>query len=921
VSNRSGAKWTAVAVVGVLIAVAAILAFVRERSVARPGSSTAAGSSTRNGSALSGASELPLEKTAVETSRAAEPSGTTDASLEKGCLRLAFVGDPEGAPVADLPFVVRQERGESKDLARGSSDAQGRAEVRDLDENVILVETPRHPPYAKKIEACWLEKGRMKNLVVHLDGGARVSGRVIDDLGKPVEGADLLLDSDLGFGKARKSAIEAESVTAHTGADGRFTLDHVADTPNGIWVIDGEERPERWIPAAIFVRKGPYAVNAQADVKPGDIVDIGDVIFARLAKAAGVVLDGEGRPVKGALVSARGDRFTAHEHDFHPSSMDAQLRPRIGESSTGDDGKFELDLGEPRTFLAVWTPYGQRQVFELPKLEPGERKDDLELRLEAITMLKVELVDEHGQRIKGAGPAARDRNLLVFGDRNFLGVPDRASIGLDLDDGSRETSGAVADADGLFRFDWKFPVSRARGVQLWMAGYEPFRARYESGVPSGSRLTCTLKETLPLRIRLRRSSPPPDGDAASLQPVQLWAQICLAAPEQRKRLREGGNELRCCGLGAGIHFEWRGEEHAFTFPASGGRPFWFYLVGFDRGLVDLASFGPFEPGEQVHDVEADPEKLRAGTDAIATRKAPTDVKGPGDGTKYGTISFRIVDGKSGEPVPRGSANGEATDDEAKKAPFGWAEADDSGRAMKRSFPAGSWTITFRGRGYRAMARTGVLVRAYEETDLGTVALDPTPGLRGRLLDADGEPVPAETWVQLRSRSATDPEELPEAATDEEGRFIVRGELPESPMLEVNENSQEHGFGHLAQRLPASGWGTDDEKVFRLGRWERVEVRLGGAAIDPPGSSLHISACPAVGGPTATCDHRGTIAPGHVPMLEGVEVVGDPAHRVYRFRMTPGRYQIFGTGLLHEVPVQNIEVKDSSDVQGFDLDSK
>jgi len=57
------------------------------------------------------------------------------------------------------------------------------------------------------------------------------------------------------------------------------------------------------------------------------------------------------------------------------------------------------------------------------------------------------------------------------------------------------------------------------------------------------------------------------------------------------------------------------------------------------------------------------------------------------------------------------------------------------------------------------------------------------------------------------------------------------------------------------------------------------------------------------------------------MLAGNEVMSDPSRRVFRFRMAPGKYQVYGAGLLHEVPVQVIDVKDSGDVQLFDLDSR
>jgi len=261
------------------------------------------------------------------------------------------------------------------------------------------------------------------------------------------------------------------------------------------------------------------------------------------------------------------------------------------------------------------------------------------------------------------------------------------------------------------------------------------------------------------------------------------------------------------------------------------------------------------------------------------------------------------------------------DAEAKKARWPFVLADAEGKAAAKSFPAGSWTITFGGDGYRDAQRSGVAVRAFEETDLGMIALEPIPGFRGRVFDADGEPAPEGTWIHVRRRGG-DQALVESGMTDEEGRFVVRTDVASDAWLEVYEASDSSdSLGRAGQRLPATGWNADEERVFRLAPWQRVDVRITGAAADPPGSQLSLSACPAPGEPTAICDHRAGVPPGHGRMLAGNEVMSDSARRVFRFRMAPGRYQVYGTGLLHEVPVQVIEVKDSGDVQVFDLDSR
>jgi hypothetical protein len=205
-----------------------------------------------------------------ESSRAAEiPSASTAPPIvSEGILRLRFVSVLDASPVPDMPFRVFRERGGNKDLARGISDAHGRAEVAGLEENVILVETNRRPPFASRVAGSWLARNESKELIVRLDGGARVVGRVVDDLGAPVEGAEVLVDSDYAA-EPGLHALDRERVSAVTGADGRFAVDHVSSRPKGVWIVDGEERPERWDPAAVRVRKGGAVALKSPDVKPG----------------------------------------------------------------------------------------------------------------------------------------------------------------------------------------------------------------------------------------------------------------------------------------------------------------------------------------------------------------------------------------------------------------------------------------------------------------------------------------------------------------------------------------------------------------------------------------------------------------------------------------------------------------------------
>jgi hypothetical protein len=67
------------------------------------------------------------------------------------------------------------------------------------------------------------------------------------------------------------------------------------------------------------------------------------------------------------------------------------------------------------------------------------------------------------------------------------------------------------------------------------------------------------------------------------------------------------------------------------------------------------------------------------------------------------------------------------------------------------------------------------------------------------------------------------------------------------------------------------------------------------------------ACPAAGEPTGSCDHRTAGTPDHPVLTHGLEIDSAPDGRRFALLLAPGRYQLWGSNALHELPVTELEV--------------
>ena len=190
------------------------------------------------------------------------------------------------------------------------------------------------------------------DLVLVLQGGGAVSGRVVDDAGAAVEKFKVHvrtpgLGRDFGFGDPTSTSV-ADSFKSE---DGSFVLEGV---PEGEWVARATARGH-----------GPSGTMPVRVPQAGELV----LVVPREATVAGVVLDPDGRPVHGARVQAE------TEED---GWVDSILRDA---DRTGRDGTFELSLAPGEFEVHAQDDGYAESVRTTLEVAPAERRAGLVLAL------------------------------------------------------------------------------------------------------------------------------------------------------------------------------------------------------------------------------------------------------------------------------------------------------------------------------------------------------------------------------------------------------------------------------------------------------------------------------------------------------------------------------------------------------------
>jgi protocatechuate 3,4-dioxygenase beta subunit len=192
-----------------------------------------------------------------------------------------------------------------------------------------------HDAFTVLVQDCpTLEQGREVDMgTLSMDMGSQVAGRVLDEAGRPVGGAEVTVRSVESDPMGRRGIMGllggqlAELYTAAvTDADGRF-------------FVTG-------------VQPGQLSVSGQADgyqvaqldsieSEPGLTLSVGDLVLSAGASIAGWVVDGKGEPIEGAnvRVSSVARLVIRRMEDVPRQQLGQEMRLR---AATDADGHFEL---------------------------------------------------------------------------------------------------------------------------------------------------------------------------------------------------------------------------------------------------------------------------------------------------------------------------------------------------------------------------------------------------------------------------------------------------------------------------------------------------------------------------------------------------------------------------------------------------
>jgi uncharacterized GH25 family protein len=295
--------------------------------------------------------------------------------------------------------------------------------------------------------------------------GQTAFGRVVDEGGRPIEGAALLLASP--YGEGLRDAV--------SDAEGRFEFRHL-------------------IPGRVSLR-ATHPDHAPGFLKAVEIppetprVNLGTVKLPPAEAIEGRVTDSRGRAIEGAEVLSYGETSGFGGDSMAMLDEEAPLR-------TGSDGSFRIERLESGKRYALTVRHAGYVEASVPGV-PAPTLEPLTIELKAARSLSGRVLGPEGEPVEGA-------TVFWFQDGN---------VSFD--------SAVKSDADGKFRITG-FPP----GTLMLEAMAEGYANRRIEGIeipgdkdPEDLQITLQRAITLDVRVLNAEGEPVP-GVSVSMQPVE-----------------------------------------------------------------------------------------------------------------------------------------------------------------------------------------------------------------------------------------------------------------------------------------------------------------------------------------------------------------------------------------------------------------
>ncbi len=337
--------------------------------------------------------------------------------------------DLELAP--DITVVIDTMQVGSIGTRDAETDAEGRFELRavpSVSKLLLLVEPERLA--TRLVSGLQTEPGQHLMLDVPVTRGATLRGRVVDEYGRPVEGAEVEARFRGLLGEVADELRETE-----TDAEGAFELAHVPGGRIELRASHEEFREGLLVP--------------EQELVEGDLLERLEIVLKAGATITGRVAFPDGTPAAGAMVRASLD---VREMQGGLDGLEF-ARNRGGFATAGEDGSFVIAGLHPRSLLVKASldvdegeHTGQWSVAQSNVLPGG---DPIALVLEALLSLSGQVLDGAQQPV----PSFVVRASLK-GSGAFLG------LGAETEERSfQDEEEGRFEADGLTPGTWEVTVS------------------------------------------------------------------------------------------------------------------------------------------------------------------------------------------------------------------------------------------------------------------------------------------------------------------------------------------------------------------------------------------------------------------------------------------------------------------------------
>ncbi len=271
-------------------------------------------------------------------------------------------------------------RAPRRELGRTVSNADGTFEIRGLDPGLVFLDGRSDGWFVRTPATARVATGEVKEgIELRASPGGRVRGVVLGADGGPVAGAAVSLRPGLNAFFGQLTERQYRWLETTTDSQGRFDLPGV---PAGAGYTVSAS-------AAQFALEEAHGI----EVRVGQVTDV--TVRGHVGAAvAGVVIDGDGRPVVGANVA-----MVYLDLSRVLFSADGRSEPIV----SGEDGRFRFDrVSAGRVaFVAVATDRAPSRIVELAVVDGGSY-EDLELQVGEGASIRGRVIDDQKQPVAGA---------------------------------------------------------------------------------------------------------------------------------------------------------------------------------------------------------------------------------------------------------------------------------------------------------------------------------------------------------------------------------------------------------------------------------------------------------------------------------------------------------------------------------------